>query len=183
MDKHETGRGDHTHPAQRGWKRTVQEIIAPGVAGGVIAAVAMAVLAMLHSALAGRGLLWPFFRVAEGVLGQTAESLSAAAFGGLVHLVVASVWGVLFVALVPRGAPFAHALTMGLIFGTVVFLVMTWLVLPQVQQALLLAVPNLVLFAYHLVFGLLVALAVPIRRRLSTGHPLSEHPASRRVPL
>ncbi len=134
-----------------------------------MAGVPMAFFAMLHAALVGQGALWPLHRVAEAALGAGAPTVGNAVVGALVHLAVAAVWGVLFVALVPRGAPYAAAALMGLIFGLVVFLVMTWLVLPQVQPAFLLAVPGWVFFAYHLLFGLLLPLAVPFRRQISRG--------------
>jgi hypothetical protein len=145
----------------------VAEIIAPGIAGGFVAGLAMGVVALVHAAAVGLGFTWPLHRVASALLGLAAQGPGSALLGTGLHFLVAAVWGVLYVAIVPRGVPYGRAAAMGLLFGMVVFVVMTWLVLPWADDALFHSVPNFVLFLYHLLFGALLPLAVPFRRHVS----------------
>ncbi len=155
------------HPT--GWRRTASEIIAPGVEAGLIAGAVMLLLAVIHAQLTGLGFTWPLQRVADGVLEGRAASqgASGAIAGAAIHFAVSAVWGVLFVALAPRGIPLMAAAGLGLAFGLMVFLVMTWMVVPWADDAMWQTVPKSVLFLYHLVFGALLPLGVPLRRQIT----------------
>lgn len=153
--------------------RTAREIIAPGVVAGWGAGLAALMLAMIHAALAGRGLLWPLQVIASALLGdQALEGRGLAAAGSaitglVIHLLVSGSWGVLFNALVPRGFSYGWAAGMGMLFAVVAFLVMAWLVVPWFLPELYRSVHPAVLLVYHLVFGALIPLALPLRRGIT----------------
>ncbi len=160
-----------TQEQPTGWRRTASEIVVPGLVAGVLAGTVMMLGALVHSAVAGLGFTWPLHRVADAAIaGQaTAQGGASAVIGAAVHLAISAVWGVLFVALVPRGAPLPAAVGLGVVFGLMVFLVMTWMVVPWANDALWQTVSPSVLFLYHLVFGAVLPLGVPLRRQITRG--------------
>ena len=150
-------------------RRMFEEIIAPGLVGGWTAGLAVLLVALIHSALAGLGFTWPLQMFATSVLDERvlAWPTTAAIVGLVVHIVASGAWGVLFNALVPRGVPYGWAAMAGLLYGGFVFVVMTWLVLPWLVRGLYLTVHPLVLLAYHLLFGAVLPIAIPIRRTVT----------------
>lgn len=151
--------------------------MAPGLVGGWTAGLAVLLVALVHSALAGTGFLWPLERFSTAVFGERIIEYGVVAplAGLLVHFLTAGVWGVLFNALVPRGAPYGWAAVAGLLYGVFAYFVMTWLVLPLLLTDVFLVVHPLVLLGYHLLFGAILPIAIPIRRSLSGGAGMHTH--------
>lgn len=159
-------------------RRAAVEVIGPGLVAGWLGALAMLVVAGIHSALVGLGPLWPLARVGDALVGTAAGGGAAVALLGLLlHLIVAGVWGVLFNAALPRGVSTKGAFVLGLLYGVFVFAVMNWLVLPWMASPLFHGVSNTTVLLYNLLFGAVVPLALPLRRSAAA----HSQPGSRRV--
>jgi hypothetical protein len=96
--------------------------------------------------------------------------------GLAIHFSVAIVWGVMFALAVPRDAGKGAALAYGLGAGIVVFLVMTFLVMPWANPVMRATVvrtwsPWLV---EHLLYGLGLALTPALRRRFVDRRAVAE---------
>jgi hypothetical protein len=144
----------------------VAEIIDPGLVAGWLGGLAALVLAVL--AAAGWGLpAWrPLQLIAAFIVGDDALHLGwrSAALGFLIHMVVSGLWGVLFCAILPRGANTRWSVSLGLGFSFIIFALMTWLVLPWVDPILVARVNIVALLVLHLVYGAVLPLALPLRR-------------------
>lgn len=107
-------------------------VLACGSATGLVAGTLMGVAAMIHAGSVGLDPFGPVRQVAavwygidaliggEGIIGV----------GVLTHLAVSMVLGVLFAALGPRRGGPAVALVSALAFGTLVWAVFSWVLLP-----------------------------------------------------
>lgn len=122
-------------------------------------------IGMFHAAAVGLGPLWPADTMARMLVSPGArEGVLATLLGLLLFFVAAGVIGILYNAVTPRRVSYLWATGFGLVFGAVLFILVTWLVLPMWNPALYQTASKPVLFAYHLLFGLVVTLAVPMRR-------------------
>jgi hypothetical protein len=146
----------------------VAEIIDPGLVAGWLGGLAALVLAVL--AAAGWGLpAWrPLQLISAFIVGDDALHLGwrSAALGFLIHMVVSGLWGVLFCAILPRGASTRWSVSLGLGFSFIIFALMTWLVLPWVDPLLIARVNTVALLVLHLVYGAVLPLALPLRRNV-----------------
>jgi len=131
--------------------------IPAGILGGVAAGIAMAVVAMLVSAAMGQSLFTPVYLISGVFLGASALAGGIGPFlvGLLVHLFVSSVFGVIFAMMTPRVLSQGKTLTRGLIYGVVLWAIMTYAVLPWANPVMfnqVAQIPGWFLFQ-HLVFG------------------------------
>jgi hypothetical protein len=141
--------------------------IAAGTAGGLL----MGLWAMAHAALEGFGVLFPLQLIAATFDGPAAlvGGLGAAAAGLCLHLLVSVAVGVLFAAIVDRDATFGVALVGGTALALTALMVLTFAVVPLVNptmQPRIGATPGS-WFVQHLIFGVGLALAPALRRRLA----------------
>lgn len=149
-------------------KRTLYELVGPGLAAGWAAGIVVLLVAMAHAAAAGLGPIWPVEVAVDGLVPERNDSGMLAALLGLITwFVVSGVLGVLFNALTPRGVSYGWAGAFGLIYAFGVFVIVRWLVLPLWSQPLFQSVNPFVLLGYHLLFGLVVPLAIPLRRNVT----------------
>lgn len=127
-----------------------------GAAAGMIAGAAMAMVAMIRAAAVGLGFWLPPKQIAGVIYGVDAliGGGSAVALGLLIHMVMSAAAGILF-ALVAYRLSTMTSLLVGMVYGVLVWAVMTWLALPLVNQVMLdrvMVMPNW-WFVYHLIFG------------------------------
>jgi hypothetical protein len=127
-----------------------------GMVAGVIAGLVMALVAMLYSASNGAGFFLPVKNIAamwwgvEALLG----GVGAVVVGVITHVVIAAILGGIFGLFASRTGPLT-ALLIGLAYGIGVWLVMTYIALPLVNEVMLerVLVQPAVWFIYHLIFG------------------------------
>jgi hypothetical protein len=90
---------------------------------------------------------------------QPGADLAAVALGGITHLAVSSLWGVLFALLVQRASRPA-TVVLGLLWGVVAWLAMFTVVLPRVARPLAEGGGSMGTMMIHLFFGLAVGVAL-----------------------
>lgn len=148
---------------------TGRQIFAPGIAAGIVAAVAMAVFAMIVSAARGAGFFAPMRLIAAAVLGLDALTAGggAAILGMAIHLAVGAGFGLLFAAMLPSGVSGLAKIGAGLLYGLGIFVVMTFLVLPWVDLPMSATLSVGWFLLYHLAFGLALVGALEATRRSS----------------
>lgn len=149
---------------------SAKEIIEAGISAGLIGGLVMMLFAMIKSATSGLGFWLPLKLVAgafygpEVIIGGAGITL----LGLTLHFFTAAAWGVVFSAVVSRRLRAVPAVLAGMLYGTLVWAIMTWLVIPwlnpvQYQRA---DVISAWWFGYHLAYGVGVSLAPALRRRL-----------------
>jgi hypothetical protein len=155
------------------------EVLEAGITAGLVGGALMALFLMTYMAVVGYGFWMPLRLIGATIYGVDALVAGAgiAALGGIIHLVISTLFGVLFASLVQRHAGPAAAVVFGVAFGVVVLVLMTYLVLPTldpVMRARVALVPG-AWFLAHLLFGLGVATAPRFRRafRAPPGMPAS----------
>jgi hypothetical protein len=161
-------------------RRMMREIVGAGAAGGLVAGLAMALVLMVSYAITGPGPLFPLQLIAATLWGHATFELGggAAIAGLLIHLVVSAGWGVLFAAMLPRGATLAMTVALALIFSMGVFVIMTYLVLPWTNWIMWDAVAQGWFFLLHLVYGAVLVVTLPLRHRARYANTTSQVPAS-----
>lgn len=154
-----------------------RDIWGPGAASGVVGAVAMGLIWMIVSAARGLGFWMPMKLISATFVGADAilGGAGSIVLGVVVHLIVGASFGIIFAALLRRGVTPAAELLLALLYSTVVFFVMTYLVLPWANEVMYLAVNKGWFFLYHLVYGAGLALVLPMRRAI---HGRTRLPAS-----
>src|SRR4051812_13403306 len=114
------------------------EIVVSGVSAGLIGGLLMAIWAAFATLAKGLGLfalpqmVGSTFLKPEAMLHPYATAL----WGTALHLLVACVWGVLFAALVRRETRPSAAFPAGLLYGTGIFLLMNFVVVPVTNQVM-----------------------------------------------
>lgn len=138
-----------------------------GLLGGALIAVAMALLGGALGAPPAdlaRGIS-AVLRGGAAMVGGTGDVASGLA----VHLVVAFAWGVLFAWFVGRATNAGTALTSALVYGTAIWALMTYVVVPSAAPrlaAVLEPVPWWATLGAHLLYALPLALAPWLQRRI-----------------
>lgn len=153
--------------ARRGLDR-LRGILEAGVVAGVAAGVGMAFWLVVYGAFTDLGALTPLKLIGGTFYGSDALGPGyGAAFWGLVlHLAVSGAFGVLFSAVIsPRADPMV-AVAAAVAYGLVVWLVMTFGVMPVVDPLMRPRVSTLstAWFGAHLVYGAILGLAPQLRR-------------------
>ncbi len=136
-----------------------------GIIGGIIAGVAMAMVAMVWMMLAGAGFWKPMDLIASILLGKSAISagfqMVPELVGMMIHLMLSAAFGLVFAFFVSRtswssGAITAAALAYGLLLWIVNVVIIDTLFIP----AGLSLAPTPLMVAVHLVYGLVLGLVV-----------------------
>lgn len=156
------------------YRVTATEVVQSGILGGLIGGVLMALVAMLWFAAYGGGFFEPMVLVAAGVLGVGALQADAAAViaGVLVHLGVASLLGLVYAAAVRARPTLGGAFFAGLVYGSLVFVVMGLLILPVANPVMYDVTRRMLewFFVFHLFYGGGLGLAPSIARLLHVRH-------------
>ena len=160
-------------------RSTVAEVVEAGSVAGLVGGLAMLVVAIVYSAVAGHGPWAPLHAIAATVVGSTAATemslLAVGVAGLLVHATVSIGFGIVFAALMPRTVPAAPAFALAAFAGVSILVVMSLAVLPLVNPVARShfmwgsspgAVPVVVAFAMHLAYGAGLSLAPWLRRRI-----------------
>ncbi|HLV21557.1 MAG TPA: hypothetical protein VKZ49_11770 [Polyangiaceae bacterium] len=145
-----------------------RDIWGPGVIAGIVSAMIMLLFGMIVWAARGLG-FWGLPKAISAVFlgtGGLSAGLGAVILGLAIHSVLGALFGILFAALLPKGVSAGAELAAALLFGVAVFVIMTYFVLPWANPILYSLISQAWFFAYHLVFGLGLALVLPIRRGL-----------------
>jgi hypothetical protein len=147
-------------------QRAVEEMVLPGLSGGMLAGLLMASAAILAATFAGLSPGYPLQLVAAILMGPSSLELGlgSALLGLVVHLLISGAWGVLYASMLPRGASYAYGAGFGLLFGLGAFLVMTYMVLPWLNPVAWRAFAPLVHLPFHLLFGAALVAVLPLRR-------------------
>lgn len=142
-----------------------------GVAGGLVGGTVMLVVLMI--AAVGRGFeLWaPAKLIAATALGSAAATGAAGTvlLGVAIHLVTACAFGVVYAYLASRNVTVTTDVLVGLAYGAVVYMFMSWVVLPWANPILLATVHRVWFFVAHLAFGVTLALVAQLRRASDGG--------------
>lgn len=157
-----------------------------GAVAGLAAGAAMMLVCSVWHAVLENGVWTPAREIACSLYGLEALILGgqAVAAGLLVHALVSMAWGILFSALLPRGASGWTAAWTGAAYGAGVWGIMTYGILPwanDVMRARVAMLPEPHLYG-HLAYGLCLGL-VPVLRRLTRGGSPAWRRSRRRVPL
>jgi hypothetical protein len=143
-------------------------IVEAGALSGVIGGIAMVIFLMGVSALTSHDLLAP-----ARVMGLAFEptnarlaGVGATVWGLSLHLSWAAILGIFFARLIGR-EPLAISVGSGIVFGLVVFVGMTYLVLPWANQPMYAAVHRMMpaWVASHVIFGACLGFAGPLNAR------------------
>jgi hypothetical protein len=145
------------------------DLLAAGVAGGLLAGAAMLASITASAALAGRSLAQPLQLTAATVLDRGAldGGAGAVALGLLLWAVVSVALAVLFGAMLPRDFPFVSAAALGVAYMFFVIALATSFVLPRVNPVMREEMPPMGgawVVAYAL-FGLVLGVVPVLRRR------------------
>jgi hypothetical protein len=147
------------------------EIFKAGVISGLIGGVLMAVWAMISTTAQGLGafavleLIGAAFRGPEALI----KGPFTLVFGIVLHLVVASAFGVLFATLVRRDTPATIATIAGFAYGLGLFVLMSFVVVPVVDPVMSNRVSMMIgtVLTMHVLYGFGVGLAPRLRREFA----------------
>jgi hypothetical protein len=136
-----------------------------GLAGGAALAMVFVTRALMHGEdawMAMKGPSAPFLHARAAAPGF---DLLALLLGGIGHFLISAVWGALFGA-VAFGLARSATIWLGVLWGFVVWMGMSYIVLPLVRlDEMARGMPVQTAMATHMMFGLAVALAfVPFQR-------------------
>lgn len=141
-----------------------------GPVAGIIAGIIMAIVSMLITAAMGMGFWLVPKMIAATFLGVDAlvGGAGAVILGVIVHLIVSAILGLIFAFLTPRIISASSDFGLGIVFGVVVWAVMTFIVLPLINDVMRdrVALMPFAWFIEHLVFGGSLALT-PYFERIS----------------
>lgn len=139
-----------------------------GAAWGVVASLAMAMYAMVASAVLGQGLLTPLYGIASPLVGDKDMMASMQGIhinvgpmvlGAVVHMMWGALYGVIFALLARQvGLTGLAGLLAGIAYGLVVMVFMSLVVLPLVGAG---SMPKLVGISFgieHAIYGLVLGL-------------------------
>ncbi len=150
-----------TRPAES--KERAGTWAATGIVGGVVAGIAMAMVAMVWMMLAGAGFWKPMDLIASILLDKSAITggfqVVPELLGMMIHLMLSAVFGLIFAAVAAQtswssGAIIAAALAYGLLLWIVNVVIIDTLFIP----AGLSLAPTLLIVVVHLVYGLVLGL-------------------------
>ena len=139
--------------------------VATGILGGIVAGIAMAMVAMVWMALAGEGFWKPLSVIASILMGKGVISgsfeLIPDLVGMMVHLLLSAVFGLAFTFVV-RNIPWP---SVGVIGAAIAYALLLWIVNVRVIDANLIPAglslaPTPLVIVVHLVYGVVLGLIV-----------------------
>lgn len=150
---------------------TTARLIVAGIIAGIIAGIVMAMYAMLASAtVLAQGFFTPLYGIASPIVGQSAMqtsmhegvyfTLGPALLGLMIHMMFSAVFGIIF-GLAARALRLRGGLAVlaGMVYGVIVLLVMSFIVLPIVGAGTLPATVGWPSFTVeHLMYGVVLGL-------------------------
>lgn len=150
--------------------------VAQGASAGVLAAIVMGLVWMIVSAARGAGFFTPLSLIGATFLGGgwATHAIAAAIVGTLLHLFTGACLGAIFGWLARDVDPMSSRLAAGVAYGSGVFLVMTFLVLPWANPVLFYGVDKGLYFIVHLIYGLTLPIAM-LHRKVRVERP-AMHP-------
>jgi len=145
-------------------------VIGAGIAAGIIGGGVMAAFMTVYAAITRDDMLMPLRVLGATFYGPGALAENNAGilvWGFAVHLLTSSVLGVIFAWLAVPGIPPRAALVSGIVYGMLVLLVMTYLVLPWSNPTLYNRIPMMMSawWMAHILFGMCIPLAPAFVRR------------------
>lgn len=154
------------------------EILKGGITGGIVSGLAMGVVGMVYSLAAGTGAFLPLKLIAASVFGVTAIlGGPGVVFVGLVlHLVISAFWGTVFARLNPLDIPAGTVIGNGVLFGIIVWAIMTFLALPVVDPTMYQRIglsPGMWFFQ-HLVYGAFLIFVPEFCKSFAAPKPVNE---------
>lgn len=155
--------------------RTGRGVWIGGAIAGIIAGLALGAFAMMYAAIMGMGFWAPLKMIAATLFGDPAliGGVGVIMTGLIIHMMVSAVFGIIFAALLPRGAGGGTALLAGVAYGFAIWAVMTYLVLPWANATMYPRVQMLMgsFIFEHLLFGAVLAITPGLVRRYSARVP------------
>jgi hypothetical protein len=171
-------------------RRPGRSLIAAGAVAGLGAGILMAVCEMIYAGFRGAGIWLPFRSIAGTFYGPMAlvGNPGVIIIGILEHLAIAAVLGIVFVTLSARGRSSGSAFWNGVLYGTAVWAVMTYVLLPvfnSTMRARVMLMPVSWLFLHWIYGGLLGLFTRRLRgaameppARLRPSEPVERRPAA-----
>jgi uncharacterized membrane protein YagU involved in acid resistance len=144
------------------------DVLKPGALAGLFGGLLVAVFAVLASGNLGIYMLEPFRWIGASFQGmQPGTGAAVLLFGLLLHGIMSALFGVLFAAIVRRDLRIEIAMLIGMAYGAVLLVLMTFVVLPLVNpflqaQVRLMEGPWII---GHLLYGACLASVVVLRSR------------------
>jgi hypothetical protein len=134
-----------------------------GIIGGVIAGIAMAMVAMVWTLLAGQGFWRPMDMIASILLGREAISGGFQMFpelvGMAIHMVLSAIFGLVFAAVVANTSWSSGVVVgVGLAYGLLLWIVNVLIIDAALIPAGLSLAPAPLMIVVHLVYGLVLGL-------------------------
>lgn len=129
--------------------------------------------AMIYAAASRMGASAPLRMIAGTFYGRDAmkAGVDALVVGLIIHMMVSMGWGMVFAIAAKRHAGIGSSIGLGMLFGLIVWALMTFIALPIVNPMMREQVDTMqaAFLIEHLMYGAGVGLMPAIRRRLSAG--------------
>jgi len=164
----------------------VRGVIIGGGIAGILAGIVMAAAAMLYAAANGSGFLIPVRSIAATWYGASALVGGAGVLivGLVTHLGTAAFGGVVFAALPSSRKSAIVALFSGLVWGVVVWAILSFAVMPWLNPTMYAGTVGKEpgwWFLLHLIYGGMLVVTPGVVRRVSTHRPAAELTEFRRA--
>lgn len=145
---------------------TLDRTTIAGAVCGIVAAVVMIMIATIIAAVQGADPFAPVILIGATFVGEDAltQPMMSSLVGVVTHVAMGAALGYLFGALTRRIASTGLLVATGLAYATVVFLVMTYLVLPFLNPLMAAQIQPGWFFVYHLAFGLVLPASLAVAR-------------------
>ncbi len=152
-----------TKRANKGLHNDARTWVGAGIIGGIIAGIAMAMVAMVWMALAGQGFFKPMDLIASILLGKGAIQLGfqivPEIVGMAIHMMLSAAFGFVFAFAVSRGSwPSGAIIGAALAYGLLLWIVNVVIIDANLIPAGLSLAPTPLVVVVHLVFGLVLGL-------------------------
>lgn len=143
-----------------------------GVVAGLIGGIAMAMAAMIRAKTLGMSFTEPLQQIAGLLFGADAllDGGTVLISGMMIHMISSMMMGAAFGLIFVRIRSAGVALIVGMIYGAVIWALMTYLVMPMLNPTMSVRVALIPMwwFIYHLIFGAML-LFTPILARAFGG--------------
>jgi hypothetical protein len=143
--------------------------VAAGAVAGLLAGITGWLPAMVF-ARPGEGALMPLRLVAATFLGMAAlDDVNVAVptvVGAFVAGIIAVTFGLVFVSILPDGAGTGRSVTVGAVYGAVLFFPSWYLLVQVMNPVLFLDGRPWLRFGMHVLYGVVLGLLVPILRKI-----------------